>query len=413
MTITRRHFLLSTTAALVALPTLAACGESTSGSNQPSDSSESPSTAAGATTAVAPVATTQATKPAPASDVPRPLDATWRMPAEETTHERTWMCWPSSQDIWGNGLAEVQHAIVAIAAAVARFEPVSLLVRPEEQARVAGLLPSVTLVEAPVDDLWARDTLPNFLTRKADDGTVALAAGRVQFNGWGGKQTHTGDAELARIVAEHLSVPLIESGLVGEGGGIEVDGHGTVLAAASSWVNDNRNPGRNREQVASGLLAMLGAERMIWIEGLAGADITDGHIDTLGRFATPTAIVIDKPAFDDGNDPWVAVAAKTRVQLTAARTADGKPYDIVAMTQPAKTRRSGASFLSTYMNYYVCNGAVIGPEFGDKPADAEAKRVLTKLFPGREIVQLNIDALAAGGGGIHCATQQQPSLTYR
>jgi agmatine deiminase len=290
---------------------------------------------------------------------------------------------------------------------------VSLLVRPEEHERVAQLLPKVTLIDGAVDDLWARDTLPSFLTHRTGDGMVSLAAGRVQFNGWGGKQAHEGDSELARIVAEHLGVTLVDSGVVGEGGGLEIDGHGTVLAAASSWVNQNRNPGRSRDDVAAALLNMLGAERMIWIDGLAGADITDGHIDTLGRFASPSTIVIDKPAFDDRTDPWVRVAARTKELLGAARTVVGEPYQIVEMTQPERPRETGEGFLSTYMNYYVCNGAVIAPEFGDSRADAEAKRVINGLFPDREVVQLNIDALAAGGGGIHCATQQQPSLNGR
>jgi agmatine deiminase len=394
VSITRKEFIVGLAASAL-IPTLVACADS-SGNNAAPEPSDGVTTAVAAPTTVASIA--------------RPLDGTWRMPAEETSHERTWMCWPSSQEVWGSDLAGVQNAIGAIATAVSRFEPVSLLVRPEERGRVSALLPKVTLVEAPVDDLWARDTLPSFLLRKADDGAVA---GRVQFNGWGGKQIHAGDAELARIVAEHLNVPLIESGVVGEGGGLEIDGRGTVLAAAASWVNENRNPGRNRDQIASALLMLLGADRMIWIDGLAGADITDGHIDTLGRFATPTTIVIDKPAFEDRGDPWVAVSSRTKELLSAARTSADAPYEIVAMTQPAKTRQTGKSFLSTYMNYYVCNGAVIAPEFGDQAADAEARRVLATLFPGREIVQLNIDALAAGGGGIHCATQQQPSITDR
>lgn len=412
MTLNRKQFILGAAASVVALPTLYGCGESSGKGARDGITAETvTATSPAPTTAM--TTTPQPASPGTAADAPRAHDRTWRMPAEETLHERTWMCWPSSHEVWGEQLAGVQMAIVAIAVAVSRFEPVSLLVRPEERERVAALLPKVTLVDAPVDDLWARDTLPSFLVRKTDDGTAALAAGRVQFNGWGSKQIHSGDAELARLVAEHLGVPLIDSGLVGEGGGLEIDGQGTVLAAASSWVNENRNPGRTRDQIATGLLTLLGADRMIWIDGLAGADITDGHIDTLGRFATPTTVVIDKPAFDDKADPWVVVAAKTKELLAAARTGDGKPYEIVAMTQPSKTRETGKSFLSTYMNYYVCNGAVIAPEFGDTAADAEAKGVLTKLFPNREIVQLNIDALAAGGGGIHCATQQQPSLSNR
>ena len=112
-------------------------------------------------------------------------------------------------------------------------------------------------------------------------------------------------------------------------------------------------------------------------------------------------------SFDDPEDPWVGVARRTRDLVSAARTRSGEPYEIV---QPTTTRRSGADFLGTYMNYDVCNGAVIAPEFGDGAADAAAKAVLQKLFPERAVVMLNIDALAAGGGGIHCATQQQPKI---
>ena len=331
------------------------------------------------------------------------------MPAEETEHERTWMCWPSNRRIWGPDLVDVQDAIVSIARVIGDFEPVTMLARPEETDRLRGLLEGVTLVPAPVDDLWARDTLPNFLIRTSADGSWRLGAGRVRFNGWGKKQIHNGDVALAGIVADHLGVELIESGLVGEGGGLEVDGHGTVMAAESSWVNPNRNPGRSREDIEAALLSLLGADRMIWVEGLAGQDITDGHIDTLARFAAESTIVIDAPASAvDPGDPWAAVAARTREQVGRARTSAGQPYTVVEMTPPTAGRRHDEDFLATYMNYYVCNGAVIAPQFGDRAADARARDVLERLFRGREVVQLDIDPIAAGGGGIHCATQQQP-----
>ncbi len=332
----------------------------------------------------------------------------WAMPAEETPHARTWMCWPSSSEIWGPDLAAVQDAIIDIATTIAKFEPVSMLARPEEVDALTELLGSaISVIGAPVDDLWARDTLPAFLT-ETTNATTRLAAGRVRFNGWGDKQIHGGDAKLAQIVADYLEIELIDSGIYGEGGGLEIDGAGTVAAAESSWVNENRNPGLSRDKVEEALLALLGAERMIWIDGLAGADITDGHIDTLARFASKTTIVIDKPAFNDPDDPWVEVAARTKEQILSARTNTDEPYQVVEIVQPRKVRQETVGFLSTYMNYYVCNGAVIAPEFGDKASDAAARKVLSNLFLDRKIVQLNIDALAAGGGGIHCATQQQP-----
>ncbi len=348
----------------------------------------------------------------PSSSVRRTkVSGSWKMPAEESPHRRTWMCWPSSRQVWGTDLGDVQDNILTIAATIAEFEPVSMLARPDEVAALGALLKNIEMVPAPVDDLWARDTLPNFLTRRDPSGGVVLGASHARFNGWGRKQISSGDTQLAGIVAKRLGVRLVEVGLVGEGGGIEVDGSGTVLAAESSWVNANRNPGRTRAQVQTALLSMLGARRVIWIDGLAGYDITDGHIDTLARFANPTTIVIDKPAFNDPADRWAAVAARTRQQILGARTAAGERYKVIEMVQPTTVRRSGEDFLSTYMNYYVCNGGVIAPQFGDKAADTAARRTLTTLFPGREVVQLDIDGLAAGGGGIHCATQQQPSTS--
>lgn len=335
----------------------------------------------------------------------------WRMPSEEELHERTWMCWPSSDEVWGGDLGGVQDVIARIALAIAEFEPVAMLAREAELPWLASLVGSdVELMAAPVDDLWARDTLPNFIVSPPGVDRSRLAASHARFNGWGGKQIHAGDTQLASIVAEHLGIELFESGLVGEGGGIEVDGVGTVLAAESCWVNENRNPGMSRGQIEEAILTMLGAERMLWVPGLAGFDITDGHIDTLGRFIGSDTILVDRPAVDDPDDPWVEVAAETLEVLSAATMADGEPYAIEEITQPLDIRGGGDDFLSTYMNFYVCNGAVIAPEFGDTFADDTAKDRLAGLFPDREIILLDIDALAAGGGGIHCATQQQPAI---
>jgi len=335
----------------------------------------------------------------------------WHMPAEESRHERTWMCWPSGRDIWGRALPEVQATIASIALTIAPFEPVTLLARPE-QVRTARdrVGADVEVREAPVDDLWGRDTLPCFLVSTDPAAPRSLAAGRVRFNGWGDKQRHAGDRRLAGIVAKMSGIELVDSGIVGEGGGLEIDGDGTVLAAESSWVNENRNPGRSRADIEAALLDLLGADRLLWVDGLAGKDITDDHIDSQARFAGPTTIVLDRAASGARDDVWSRTAAKTRVRLGAAHTRDAKPYTIIDLVQPERVRHTGANFLATYLNYYVCNGAVIAPSFGDPRADDRASARLAELFPGRRVVQLDIDPVAAGGGGIHCATQQQPAL---
>ena len=332
------------------------------------------------------------------------------MPAEDARHERTWMCWPSSREVWGPDLSDVQDTIVEIALTIASFEPVSMLARPEEIGPIRSMLKGIEIVGAPVDDLWARDTLPNFLVRHRANAVFELAAGHARFNGWGGKQISKGDRQLAGLVAKRLGISLFDSGLVGEGGAVEVDGAGTVLASESCWVNPNRNPGKTRQQIEQALLSMLGAKRTVWVDGLAGRDITDGHIDTLARFVDPTTIIIDKPVVTDPSDPWVGVAARTSAQIWATRAASGERYRVVEISQPQTTRGTNDDFLATYMNYYVCNGGVIAPKFGDRMADEKARKVLKGLFPDRDVVLIDIDPLAAGGGGIHCATQQQPAL---
>jgi agmatine deiminase len=329
------------------------------------------------------------------------------MPAEDRPHAATWMCFPSSADVWGRDLADVQFAIADIALAIAEFEPVRMLARPEARSLALDLVGSdVELIDGPVDDLWARDTLPLFLV---DPNTPAsLSAARVRFNGWGDKQIHAGDSQLAGHVADLLGIELIDTGVTGEGGGVETDGNGTLIAARSSWVNPNRNPGRSEDDIATALVAGLGASRMLWVDGVAGEDITDGHIDTLARFVDATTIIHEYPSYVEPGETWYDVAVSTHRTLEPLTRLDGSPYRLVPLTQPATTRAAGDQFLSSYVNYYVCNGAVIAPRFGDDTADAIAREQLADLHPGREIVQLDIDPLAEGGGGIHCATQQQP-----
>lgn len=334
----------------------------------------------------------------------------WRMPAEEHPHEATWMCFPASSTVWGSDLPAVQRTVARIALAISDFEPVRMLVRPSARSLASTLVGrGIELIDGPVDDLWARDTLPLFLL--AADGRPALAAGRVRFNGWGGKQLHGGDARLAKHVAELLGIELIASGLTGEGGGIETDGAGSVLASRSSWVNRNRNPGRSESEIGRAITGLLGARRVLWIDGIAGSDITDGHVDTLARFASPGTIVCEATSYVEPGETWYEVARRTQRSLRAARTLAGQPYRIVRLTQPTTTRGSGDAFLSSYLNYYVCNGAVIVPTFGDRRADSRAAHTLASLHPGRQVVQLEIDAVAAGGGGIHCSTREQPRVS--
>lgn len=347
-------------------------------------------------------------KPAGVGGIATPTPVGFRMPAEEDRHEATWMCFPGRRDVWGGTLDDVQATIAAIGLTVAEFEPVRMLVRPSDRSRAADLVGSdIELIDGSVDDLWARDTLPLFLVSADGD----LAAARVRFNGWGGKQVHDGDTTLAATVADVAGVDLFDTGVVGEGGGLETDGAGTLLAARSSWVNRNRNPAWSEDEIADALVQGLGADRLLWVDGVAGADITDGHIDTLARFADPSTIIHEFTSYTEPGETWYDLAQATAGELADLQTLDGEPYELVTLQQPATTRQPGnPEFLASYVNFYVCNGAVIMSEFGDGTADDLAREQLGELYPDREVIAIDTDPVSAGGGGIHCATQQQPAV---
>lgn len=339
-----------------------------------------------------------------ASHVAPAAAPTWRMPDEAEPHNRTWMAFGPSAAVWGRTLLpEVQRNLAAIALAIAPYEPVSMLVRPADMSIAKGLMGSaIDLVPAALDDLWMRDTGPVFV-----HGPAGKAAVDFNFNGWGSKQTHAHDAKVAALVAAHTRTPVLSTRLVLEGGGIEVDGQGTALITESCVLNANRNPGVSKAQAEAELERLLGVTKIIWLPGIAGRDITDGHTDFYARFASPGVVVAGLDA-----DPQSFDHAVTKRHLDILRQstdAQGKPLQVHVMQAPSSVRKAFRSkdFAAGYINFYVCNGAVIAPQFGDARADAAALETLQALFAGRTVVQLNIDGIAAGGGGIHCTTQQE------
>lgn len=333
------------------------------------------------------------------------LFAGYEMPLESAPHERTFMQWPVSREVYDRrSLRKVQSRIVLIANTICQFEPVVMLAGEDHIDYARRLLDSqVDIWEIPTEDLWCRDSGPTFV--KNAEGELAVA--HIQFNGWGNKQVHEHDEWVAERVAARLGMPLLDTGLVGEGGGVEHDGAGTLLATASCWVNDNRNNG-NEDEIGRLLLDALGGKKMLWTPGLKGQDITDFHIDALARFVEPGKVLMQLPALADQGDPFSRAAFETYEILKRQRDANGKELQIVVIPEPTITRSRNEDFLASYVNYYVCNGAVVCAEFGDARADKKAQNALAGLYPGREIVSLNIDALGEAGGGIHCATQQQP-----
>ncbi|MFE3796230.1 agmatine deiminase family protein [Nocardia tengchongensis] len=329
----------------------------------------------------------------------------WSMPDEGDPHKRTWMAFGAAAH-YGDVLPEARRNLAAIAQAIARFEPVSMLVRPEEMDVARGLIggANVELVPAALDDLWMRDTGPVFVK-----GSGGKAGVDFNFNGWGNKQAHGQDAEVAKIVTGGAGTQSMSTQLVLEGGGIEVDGQGTAIITESCVLNPNRNPGWSKQDVEAELGYLLGLKKIIWLPGIAGQDITDGHTDFYARFASPGVVVAgldtDPKSYDHD------VTMRHLDILKSATDARGRPVRVAVIKAPTQIRPEykDKDFAAGYINFYVCNGAVIAPEFGDREADSAAKATLARLFPNRQIVQVNIDGIAWAGGGIHCTTQQEPA----
>lgn len=323
------------------------------------------------------------------------------VPPEETRHEATLMMWPGSPAVYDDPvfLDMTQRTIAEIASTIAAFEPVILLADAAHHARIRRLVSSsVQLWDIPTEDLWCRDAGPLFAFRGSE-----RVVSHLQFDGWGGAQVHRLDAQVAARVAERLGAPLVPSGVVGEPGGVEHDGHGLLLAHESSWVEPGRNPGLSRAEIEARLLTAYGAERMIWAPGVLDLDITDYHIDSLARFTGPGRVLINLPRHPDPQDPFHAAAQITDQRLVAA----GLQVDRIE--EPEVRRIQDEDFVASYANYYVCNGAVIAAQFGDRQADSVAAAALRRHYPGREVITLNADPLGELGGGVHCATQQIPA----
>lgn len=321
------------------------------------------------------------------------------VPAEEARHQATFMQWPVSREVYADAefLRMTQDTIAKIANTIAAFEPVIMLADQAHHAQMSRVFDArIEVWDIPTEDLWARDAGPLFAVNAAGDQQIM----NLNFNGWGNKQVHHHDGQIAGRVARRLNLPLMDSGLVGEAGGVDQDGHGLLMAHESSWIIKNRNRG-SKAQIEARLKAAFGVDRVIWAKGIKGQDITDYHIDSLARFTGPNRALIQLP--DHRSDQWARAMWKTHDALVAA----GVLVEIIP--EPVRPRVTSADFVASYANYYVCNGAVICGQFGDAQADAQAQSALRRHYPDREIVPLNVDTLGALGGGIHCATQQWPA----
>jgi len=321
------------------------------------------------------------------------------MPPEWHPQRWLWVGFPHDPVEWPGFLGRAQEQIAAFASAVADSgQEVRLIVRDEaNRARAAALCSaSVRLEVRRYGDVWLRDTGPLVLER---DGRAV--GQRFGFNGWGGKYLMGGDQEIGAELAQSAGLAVETADWVLEGGALDGDGTGLVATTEQCLLNPNRNPQLSRADLEQRLDRDLGFDRVLWLgDGLIN-DHTDGHVDNLARFVAPNVLAV--PRATGGDDPNAAIYADAKAR------AEAFGVTVREVPSPGRVETDGRIEPASYMNFAVTSKLVVVPTYGTVH-DADGIAAVAELFPDRDVVGILADAVLAGGGSFHCASQQMPEL---
>jgi agmatine deiminase len=328
------------------------------------------------------------------------------MPAEWEPHEATWIAWPHNKSDWPGRFAPIPWVYGEIVRKLTRAEKVRILIEDatlEQQAlrvlrKVDARLDAVEFFRCRTNRGWTRDCGPIFV--KNGHGEIAMTGWR--FNAWAKYDDWKLDARVPMFLAKRLKLPFRETGLVLEGGSIDVNGAGLLLTTEECLLSpvQARNPELSRADIERALREYLGAERVIWLRNGIVGDDTHGHVDDIARFVGPETVVLSLET--DQSDPNYATLRENGAILRAAG------LKVVSLPMPRPLLFDGRRLPASYANFYIANGLVLVPTFND-PADRTALTTLARLFPDREVTGINCTELIWGLGALHCMTQQQPA----
>ncbi len=334
-------------------------------------------------------------------------DTSISVPPEWAPQKAIWTAWPANSEEWNGDLAAPRRDVAALVRALAPTNHIGLLVNgAEAEASARAELGHIAeLVPARYGDIWLRDTGPIFA--RTEDGPVAL---RFKTNGWGGKFDLPDDQTIGDDIASLACVQTRKFDFVLEGGAVDHDGAGTILATRETLLNPNRN-GWSEMQAEAALRDAFGARKTIWLDQGLAHDHTDGHIDNVARFVAPGRVVCQSPSGAD--DPNTELLERVAQTLAHATDAQGRKIDVVRIPSPGLVANAvGEPSPASHMNFVIANGAVVVPVYGT-PSAQRALEALQRVFPTRKIVGLPSQGLLGsglcGGGSFHCITQQEPS----
>jgi agmatine deiminase len=340
------------------------------------------------------------------------------MPPEWAPHSSTWLSWPHKLESWPGKFEPVPAVFAELAYQLSRSETVNINVLDEAmEAEARRLLKEkdpegrysdrIVFHLIPTNDAWCRDHGPNYVFRE-EGGRRDKVIIDWEYNAWGGKyEPYDDDNAVPARVAAIQGLPMISTGMVLEGGAIDVNGKGLLLTTEACLLNPNRNPSMSRQEIEAQLSRYLGIEKVLWLgDGIVGDD-TDGHVDDMARFVNEATVVITVE--EDPEDENYQLLQENFRLLKSFTGLDGRPLNVVSLPMPEPVYYDGERLPASYANFYIANSVVLVPTYRCS-RDSEAIAVLQECFPDREVVGIDCGDLIWGLGAIHCVTHEEPAL---
>jgi agmatine deiminase len=344
-----------------------------------------------------------------------PASLGYTFPAEWEPHSGTWFSWPRPEGIsFPDKYHTVPENLARIFAVIARHEAVHInipngnyerIVKNELASRGCPLK-NVFFHHIKTNESWCRDHGPAFVVNRKKKKLAIVDWG---FNAWGGKYPpYDDDDNVPTRIAEELKLSAFYPKIIMEGGAIDVNGAGTLLTTTDCLLNKNRNPNLSKTQIEQYLKDYYGQNHICWLTGGIEGDDTDGHVDDLARFISPTKIVIGMES--DPKDANYKVLKSARKQVDKLRDQDGKPFEIIEIPMPGVGEFDDQRLPATYVNFYFVNGALLVPTYRHKKNDKQAIEILQSHLPEHKVIGIDCLELIWGLGAIHCLSQQQPKV---
>ncbi len=350
-------------------------------------------------------------------DIVFPADAGFRMLPEWSSQEAVWLSWPHNPETWSDRperMESVLKAYARFAAIITKYEKLYVNAGAAEPddilnriARAGGKTDNVTIYPFMTNDVWCRDHGPIFLRDQAGNRAIA----DFRYNAWGGKfPPWDQDNAIPRRIADALDIRRFEIPMICEGGALEINGAGDLLTTESVVLNSNRNPGLTKDEAERLLKRSLGAATVLWLESGMVGDDTDGHIDTLARFAGCDDVILAAVTVKSDTRNYDALE-RNRKRLEQMHAGNGKQFTVVPVPIPRTIYPENwreEVLPATYVNYLLVNSAVIVPTYRDDAADDAACRIIAQAFPGRTLETVDCYDIVLEGGALHCLSQQMP-----